>query len=114
MEKRYYTRYPILCDAIVALESGINFSTEIRDISVEGARIRIYGCPFIKEGDIVYLNMKCKYRIKLKAQVRWVKNFEKWVEFGVKFIDMSTQDQETLSKLVSEFALSSLSDIYLK
>ncbi len=113
-EKRYYTRYPIICDAIAAFESGINFPAEIRDISIEGSRLRIYGTPFIKDGDIIYLNIKCKYKIKLKAQVRWVKNSEKWVEFGVKFIEMSMQDQETLSKLISEFALTSLSDIYLK
>lgn len=114
IEKRYYTRYPIVCDAIVAFESGINLPAEIRDISIEGARLRIYGTPYIKEGDLIYFNIKCKYKIKLKAQVRWVKNLEKWIEFGVKFVEVSIQDQETLTKLISEYALSSLSDIYFK
>jgi len=114
MEKRYYTRYPIVCDAIAALETGISFHCEIRDLSAEGARLRIYSKPLIKEGDILYLNIKCKYRIKVKAQVRWVKEFDRFIEFGVKFIEIPIQDRESLSELISEFALSILSDSYLK
>ncbi|MGB9761563.1 MAG: PilZ domain-containing protein [Caldimicrobium thiodismutans] len=114
IDKRYYTRYPLICDALVALESGLTFSAEIRDLSIEGARLRIYGNPFIKEGDIIFLNIKCKYKIKLKAQVRWIKNSDKWIEFGVKFLEISMQDQETLSQLLSEYALTTISDVYLK
>jgi len=114
MEKRYYTRYPIICDAIAAFETGINLQCEIRDLSAEGARLRTYSKPYIKEGDILYLNIKSKYRIKVKAQVRWVKEFDRFIEFGVKFIEIPIQDRESLSQLISEFALSTLSDSYLK
>ncbi len=114
IDKRFYTRYPVICDAIVSFESGLNYPAEIRDLSAEGAKLRIYGKPFIKEGDHFYLSIKGKYKIKLKAEVRWINNFEKWVEFGAKFVEISMKDQESLSKLLSEFALSSLNEIYLK
>ncbi len=113
LERRYYTRHHLRCECIIAFESGIKTQGEILDISAEGARLRIDTVFFIDSGDILYLNIKCKYKIKLKAQVRWVKQ-NKFTEFGVKFIEMSMQDRESLSQLISEMALSNISDIYLK
>ncbi len=113
LEKRYYTRHHLRCECVIAFESGIKTQGEILDISAEGARLRIDTVFFIDSGNILYLNIKCKYKIKLKAQVRWVKQ-NKFTEFGVKFIEMSMQDKESLSQLISEMALSNISDIYLK
>lgn len=111
-EKRYYTRYNLRCDCIVAFESGIKTHAEILDISAEGARLKIDTNFFINVGDIVYLNVKSKYKIKIKAQVRWVRK-NRFTEFGLKFLEMSMQDRESLSQLISEMALSTLSEIYL-
>lgn len=111
-EKRYYTRYSLRCDCILAYESGVKFYAEILDISAEGAKLRIDTEVFINPGDIVYLNIKSKYKIKIRAQVRWVKR-DKFTEVGLKFIEMSMQDRESLSQLISEIALANLSDIYL-
>ena len=111
-ERRYYTRYSLRCDCILAYESGIKFNAEILDISAEGAKIRIDTEIFINPGDIVYLSIKCKYKIKIKAQVRWVKK-DKFTEVGLKFIEMSMQDRESLSQLISEIAMANISEIYL-
>lgn len=112
LERRYYTRYILRCDCIVAYESGIKFNAEILDISAEGAKLRIDTEVFINPGDIVYLNIKCKYKLKIRAQVRWVKK-DKVTEVGLKFIEMSMQDRESLAQLISEIALANISDIYL-
>lgn len=111
-EKRFYTRYPLNCECIVAFESGLKFEADIIDISAEGAQLRVDRPVFVKLGDILFINIKCKYKIKVKAEVRWLRQ-DKFTHFGVKFIELSMQDRETLSKLISEMALSTLSDAYL-
>jgi|GEM_PF-798781 len=112
MEKRFHTRYPLNCECIVAFESGLNFYADILDISLEGAQLRVDRPIPLKLGDILYINIKCTYKIKVKAQVRWLSQ-EKYTYCGVKFIELSMKDRESLSKLISEMALSTLSDAYL-
>lgn len=39
-DKRYYTRYRVRLDGIIAHEKGLNFPVEILNISAEGARLK--------------------------------------------------------------------------
>ncbi len=111
-DKRYYTRYKTLLEGRVATEKGYSFPVEILDVSAEGARLKTDSQIPLDEGDIVNVVIKWKASIKAKAEIRWIKNKEFHTEFGIRFTEMDMANREALSSLVSEFALSSLSDLY--
>jgi len=113
-DKRYYTRYSIKLKGKVAHEKGFTFEVEIQDLSIEGARLKTYDYVPIEKGDYIYLVIKWKSSIKVKAEVRWVKKEKLAVEFGVKFVEVSMEDRETLSSLISQHALTNLTDVYVK
>ncbi len=113
IEKRYYTRYSVNADCIVGFETGYVFEAEIKDLSAEGAKIRTLHEVSLKVGDIIYLNIKGKYKLKLKAEIRWINKVDIYTYMGLKFIDVNIEEKQTLSQLLSELALSDLSDIYL-
>lgn len=113
-DKRFYTRYSIRCDCIIATESGRKYEAEVLDISAEGAKIRSDEGIHLKIGDIIYLNIKCKFKIKVKAEIRWIKSEDRYKLFGVRFIDMTIQDRDSLSRLLSEMALANLDDSFLR
>lgn len=113
-DKRYYTRYRIRLEGKVATEKGMVFPVEVIDISIEGARLKTDKEVWLNEGDIIYLAIKWKASIKAKAEIRWIKQEKFNTEFGVRFLEMSIKDRETLSSLISEYALSSLLDTYFR
>lgn len=113
-DKRYYTRYRIRLEGKVATEKGSAFPIDVLDLSIEGARLKTDKEVWLTEGDIVYLVIKWKVPIKAKAEVRWIKQEKFNTEFGVRFFEMSIKDRETLSSLISEYALSSLLDTYFR
>ncbi len=112
LDKRIYTRYPLRCECILATESGRTFGAEIMDLSAEGAKIKADAGINLNEGDVIFLNIKCKYRIKAKAEIRWLKYDDRFTIFGVKFVEMSMKDRDSLAKILSEMALSRLEESY--
>lgn len=113
-DKRYYTRYRTSLEGRVATERGVTFPVEIVDISAEGARLRTDSQIFLIEGDYISLVIKWKSSIKAKAEVRWIRNEKSHTEFGIRFTEMDMANREALSSLISEIALSELSDIYTR
>jgi len=113
-DKRYYTRYTIRLKGKVAHEKGFTFSVDIEDLSIEGARLRTYDYVPIERGDHVYLVIKWESSIKVKGEIRWIKQGKPFIEFGVKFTEMHMEDRETLSSLISQYALTNLTDEYAK
>ena len=113
-DKRYYTRYRTCLKGRVATEKGHTFPVEVLDISAEGAKLKTDSRFPLEKGDIINIVIKWKASIKAKAEIRWIKNEKLHTEFGVKFIEMDIANREALSSLVSEFALSSLSDLYTR
>lgn len=113
-DKRYYTRYKTILEGRIATEKGYSFPVEILDVSAEGARLKTDSQPLLDEGDIVNVVIKWKTSIKAKAEVKWIKSKEFYIEFGIRFTEMNMANREALSSLVSEFALSSLSDLYTR
>ncbi len=113
-DKRYYTRYTIKLKGKVAHEKGFTFAVEIEDLSIEGARLRTYDYVPIERGEYIYLVIKWESSIKVKGEIRWIKKGKPFIEFGVKFVEMSMEDRETLSSLISQYALTNLTDVYAK
>ncbi len=113
-DKRYYTRYEVLLDGKIGFEEGLVFLVEILDISAEGARVKNENTYPVAQGEVLYLLIKAKKPIKVKAEVRWVKEDENRYIFGVKFIELDIATQEAISDLISEYGLSSLMDIYAR
>ncbi|QER42034.1 PilZ domain-containing protein [Thermodesulfobacterium sp. TA1] len=113
-DKRYYTRYKIKLEGKIGTERGQVFPVEILDLSIEGARLKTDRDIPIEEGDIINLVIKWKSTIKCKAEVRWIKRERFNTDFGIKFIEISMKDRETLSSLISEHALTNLLDTYLR
>jgi len=113
-DRRYYTRYKTSLKGRVATEKGFSFSVEVLDISAEGARLRTDSKISLVENEIVNIVIKWKVSIKAKAEVRWIKNDKFFTEFGIRFTEMDIANREALSSLVSEYALSSLSDLYTR
>lgn len=113
-DKRFYSRYNIHLEAKVGLPSGANYSVEILDLSVEGAKFKAYQDLPIKEGDKVFLLIKAQTNLKIKGEIRWIKKDEKILEFGVQFVDIDFQTREVLSSIISQHALISLGNEYFK
>lgn len=113
IDKRYYTRYHISADCIIGLERGITYPAEVLDLSAEGAKLRTYQEVDLRVGDYINIVVKAKHKFKAKAEIRWITKDSLATTFGVKFVEMSMQDKEVLSELLSEIALSGLSDYYL-
>ena len=113
-DKRYYTRYRAKLEGKVALEKGFAFPVEVLDISAEGARLRTDSQVPLFQGDIINIVIKWKSPIKAKGEIRWVKEERPYIEFGIKFVEMDMVNKEALSSLVSEFALSTLTDLYTR
>jgi len=113
-DKRYYTRYKVSLKGRVATEKGFSFPVEVLDVSTEGARLRTDSKISLVEDESVNIVIKWKVSIKAKAEVRWIKKDKFFTEFGVRFTEMDMANREVLSSLVSEFALTSLSDLYTR
>ena len=113
-DKRYYTRYRTKLEGKVALEKGFTFPVEILDISAEGARLRTDSQVPLFQGDIINIVIKWKSSIKAKGEIKWVKEERPYIEFGIRFIEMDMANREALSSLISEYALSALSDLYTR
>ena len=113
-DKRYYTRYRTKLEGKVALEKGFAFPVEVLDISAEGAKLRTDSQIPLFQGDIIDIVIKWKSSIKAKGEIRWVKEDRPYIEFGIIFIEMDMANREALSSLISEFALSALSDLYTR
>lgn len=113
-DKRYYTRYKIRLEGRIAGEKGYAFSVEVLDVSAEGARLKTFSqVPFVEE-DKVNLVIKWKTSIKAGAEVSWIKNESLFTEFGIRFTEIDMANRQTLSSLISEFALASLHDVYTR
>lgn len=113
-EKRYYTRYKVNFPVIGADERGVKFNLETLDISAEGARFKAYEPLNLHKGERLYFLIKGKHKIKVKGEIRWIKKNQRETEFGVQFVDVDMATREVLSSLISDYALSSLLDSYLK
>lgn len=50
-DKRSYSRYPVVIEAIGAHEKGFTVKGELLDFSIEGAKLRLDGVYPLKEGD---------------------------------------------------------------
>jgi len=113
-DRRYYTRYKTSLKGKKKKKKGFSFSVEVLDISAEGARLRTDSKISLVENEIVNIVIKWKVSIKAKAEVRWIKNDKFFIFFGIRFTEMDIANREALSSLVSEYALSSLSDLYTR
>jgi c-di-GMP-binding flagellar brake protein YcgR len=112
--KRFYTRYRINADTRIGTLDGKVYKGELVDLSAEGARVRLYDIPELNQGDIVYLLIKFKtYNFKAKAEVRWIKA-DKVTEIGLKFAEMTIADRQVLSEILTEIAMASLEDSFLR
>ena len=112
--KRFYTRYRINTDTRIGTLDGKVYKGELVDLSAEGARLRLYDIPELNQGDIVYLLIKFKtYNFKTKAEVRWIK-VDKLTEIGLKFKEMTIADRQVLSEILTEIAMASLEDSFLR
>lgn len=114
VDKRFYTRYPVFIQSMAAHEKGYNFHGELVDISIEGAKLKAEGIHPIKEGDIILLVIKAEKSLKLKGEVKWIKSDRGNLLIGLQFRDLDFQTTQALSAILSELALSSLSDKYLR
>ncbi|MFN4196646.1 MAG: PilZ domain-containing protein [Caldimicrobium sp.] len=115
-DRRYYTRYNVNLQCVISLENGLNLNGEILDLSIEGAKIRILQDAPLNVKDTLYLQIKDPDKnigFKAKAETRWVAKENIYTIFGVKFIGLRMQDKDVISKILSEIALSQLSEIYL-
>ncbi len=112
-DKRYYTRYKVKFDAIGANELGIKFHLEVLDISAEGARFKAYQSLNLHKGERLQFVIKGKVKLKVKGEIRWIKENAYETEFGVQFVDMDMATREAISSLISDYALSTLLDSYL-
>jgi c-di-GMP-binding flagellar brake protein YcgR len=112
--KRFYTRYRIDADTRIGTLDGKIYKGELVDLSAEGARVRLYDIPELNQGDIVYLIIKFKtYNFKAKAEIRWIKA-DKFMEIGLKFIEMTIADRQVLSEILTEIAMAILEDSFLR
>ncbi|OAQ20777.1 hypothetical protein TDIS_1066 [Thermosulfurimonas dismutans] len=86
---------------------------ELLDLSAAGARVRgnLYR---IKEGDEIYLSIAFKPPIKAKGIIRWCKKTEEGLEAGIEFTYMDFKTQQHLQAFLSQIALASMSDAYLR
>ncbi len=114
VDKRYYTRYEVWLPRKVAEEKGIVVPVEISDISIEGARVKTDEPLPISVGSIVYLLVKWKISIKVKGEVRWLKKEGPFLEFGIKFLEVDMSTRQALAALISDYALSNLSEVYTR
>ena len=93
---------------------GKVYKGELVDLSAEGARVRLYDIPELNQGDIVYLLIKFKtYNFKAKAEIRWIKA-DKLIEMGLKFTQMTIENRQVLSEILTEVAMASLENTLLK
>ncbi len=107
-DKRYYTRYRIILEGRVFHEKGFILQVEVLDINIEGVRLRTDSVIPLLEEDKVDVVIKWKSPIKVKGEIKWIKENKPYIEFGVKFTEMDMANREALASLVSEYALSSL------
>jgi len=113
-DKRYYSRYKVLLPGRVGDAKGIVVDVEIIDISIGGARVRIDQIIPISVGDVIYLLIKWKRSIKVKGVIKWINKKNNFLEFGIQFVGVPMDAVQDLSDLISEFALSKLTDEYAK
>ena len=113
-DKRYYSRYKVLLPGRVGDGKGIIVDAEIIDISIGGARIKIDQIIPISVGELIYLLIKWKRSIKVKGIVKWINKKGNFLEFGIQFVEVPMDTVQDLSDLVSEYALSKLTDEYAK
>jgi c-di-GMP-binding flagellar brake protein YcgR len=112
--KRFYTRYRINADTRIGTLDGKIYKGDLVDLSAEGARLRLYDIPELNQGDIVYLLIKFKdVNFKTKAEVRWIKA-DKLTEIGLTFKEMTIADRQVLSEILTEIAMASLEDSFLR
>jgi len=112
--KRFYTRYRIDADTRIGTLDGKVYKGELVDLSSEGARVTLYDIPELNQGDIVYLLIKFKaHNFKAKAEIRWIKA-DKLIEMGLKFTEMTIENRQVLSEIISEIAMASLEDTLLR
>ncbi len=111
-DKRFYTRYKIILEGRVFHEKGFILQVEVLDINLEGARLRTNSVFPLLEEDKVDLVIKWKSSIKLKGEIKWVKEDKPYIELGVKFTEIDMSNREALASLITECALSSLMNSY--
>jgi len=111
-DKRYYTRYKAFLEGRVEARIGVLLPIEVLDVSIEGARLKTSSRIPLKEGEVVNMVIKWKTPIKAKAEVKWVKDNDFFMELGVKFKEMDTTSKKALLFLISDLALPSPSDVY--
>ena len=113
-DKRYYSRYKVLLPGRVGDVKGIVVDVEIIDISIGGARVRIDQIIPISVGDVIYLLIKWKRSIKVKGVIKWINKKNNFLELGIQFVGVPMDAVQDLSDLISEFALSKLTDEYAR
>jgi len=112
--RRFCTRYRIDADTRIGTLDGKVYKGELVDLSAEGARVRLYDIPELNQGDIVYLLIKFKtYNFKAKAEIRWIKA-DKLIEMGLKFTQMTIENRQVLSEILTEVAMASLENTLLR
>jgi c-di-GMP-binding flagellar brake protein YcgR len=112
--RRFYTRYRINADTRIGTIDGKVYKGELVDLSAEGARVRLYDIPELNQGDEVYLLIKFKYvNFKTKAEIRWIKA-DKLMEMGLKFTEMTIANRQVLSQILTEIAMASLEESFLR
>jgi hypothetical protein len=112
--RRFCTRYRIDADTRIGTLDGKVYKGDLVDLSSEGARVTLYDTPELNQGDIVYLLIKFKaHNFKAKAEIRWIKA-DKFMEMGLKFTEITIENRKVLSEILTEIAMASLEDSFLR
>ena len=111
-ERRWFNRYKIKASGALAGKAYM-CKVEILDLSASGARIR-GDLDRIKTDEEIYLSIAFKPPIKVKGVIRWRKKTEKGIEAGIKFTQMDFKTQQHLQSFLSQIALASMGDAYLR
>lgn len=113
-DRRFYHRYPLEVEIVGVNESGFTVKGELQDISIEGAKLKFYGKYPFNVGDLLTLVTKGKINLKLKGKIVWKSEAGGLTFIGIRFEKLDFETNQKLSQILSEFALSMLTDIGVK
>lgn len=97
-------------EIVAGNESGFTVRGELQDISVEGAKLKFYGNYPLNEGDTLTLVTRGKINLKSKGKIIWKSETGGFSFVGIRFDTLDLETTQRLSQILSEFALSMLTD----
>jgi c-di-GMP-binding flagellar brake protein YcgR len=104
-EKRKHTRHDKeLSVSYKLMPKGFEPTTEhksgkVKDISLGG--LRVEGDIQGKTGDLIRIEVSDKNSSSFLAEIKWVKKEASGFQFGLQFIGVREEDQQTIEELLS-------------